>query len=258
MENTTIIQGIPVFYRDQGTGAVIVILHGWGSRANNWQEVQDDLAERGFRVIVPDLPGFGQTPPPPSPWDMYQYTEFVHEFVQSLGLKNFTLAGHSFGGRIAIIYGTKHKEDVAALILCDAAGVIRRHTVRTRIFLITTKIGNIIFAIPLLHFLKPVVRNLWYKFTRERDYYKTDGVMRETFKKVIEENLRRYVRHITLPTLILWGENDSATPLADAYIIQKEITGSHLHVFPERGHAINLEAPHEVAQVMTEFITANR
>ncbi|MBI2462680.1 MAG: alpha/beta hydrolase [Candidatus Spechtbacteria bacterium] len=258
MDKNITIQGIPVFYRDLGTGAVIVILHGWGSRANNWRAVQNDLAERGFRAIVPDMPGFGETPPPSEPWDIYQYTEFVYEFIQSLGLQDFTLVGHSFGGRIAIIYGAKHGENVSTLILCDAAGVVRRHTVRTRMFLITTKIGNVIFAVPPLHFLKPIVRNLWYKFTLERDYYKTDGVMRETFKKVINENLRKYVRHITLPTLILWGENDRATPLADAYIIQKEVADSRLHVFPERGHAINLEVPHEMAQTMAEFIAQHK
>ena len=78
--------------------------------------------------------------------------------------------------------------------------------------------------------------------------------MREIMKRVMGESLRPHLPHITQPTLILWGEDDMATPVADALIIHQSIPLTHLHIFPETGHAIQIEKPKNVAKHIARFL----
>lgn len=254
MENTITVQGTSVFYRDEGTGSPIVILHGWGSRADSWREVQDDLARRGYRVVIPDLPGFGESEEPPSIWSLKEYSAFIRDFTAALKIDYCSLVGHSFGGRIAIDYTLRNPKRVRRLILCDAAGITRHKKLKTKIFLILTRGGNLIFQVPLLSFLKPLATKLWYVAAGERDYYRASSRMRQVMKKVLDENIRTYLPSIRQPTLILWGEKDVVTPLADAIIIHRSIPLTHLHVFPGIGHAIHLKNSQGVAREIARFL----
>lgn len=254
MEKTVTVKGIPVFYREKGEGDTVLILHGWKSSADSWTQVQDFLVRKGFHVIVPDLPGFARTPTPDRPWTLSDYADFVEEFIKETNIHPRGIAGHSFGGRVAIVYTTKHGKDLPALILCDAAGIFRHKKIRVRLYGIGTKIGDAIMSLPPLVFLRPLVRKIWYQFGREKDYYLTNGVMREVFKLVIEEPLRYRLPHITSPTLILWGEKDYVTPISDAHILHEEIPTSYLHILKGIGHVINLEAPEQTARQMYLFL----
>lgn len=261
MHNTLSVNGLAVFYREEGRpsngevkNGTVLILHGWGSKSDTWRDVQLDLADRGYHVVVPDLPGFGQTPQPPHPWSLKEYSAFVDELAILLGFEQFTLAGHSFGGRIAIDYAIRHPRRLRSLILCDTAGITRRKKLKTKIFLVLTKGGNLIFSLPPLFLFKPIVLKVWYRIAGERDYYRASPLMRETMKRVMDENLRAHLPHITQPTLILWGEDDVATPVADALIIHQSIPRTHLHIFPGTGHAIQIEKPKNVAKQIARFL----
>ena len=254
MEKTVEIKGIPVFYRDKGEGDTILILHGWRSNSDAWMVVQDELVKKGFRVVVPDLPGFGHTPYPPEAWGVSDYMEFIRAFNKALDLHPRGLVGHSFGGRIAIFYAMKYKHELPALVLCDAAGVFRHKQARIQLHKTITKVGDYIMRFPILNLLRPIVIKLNYRLTRQSDYYLTNGVMRETFKLVIEESMRPHLPHITAPTLILWGEKDEVTPLTDAHILHQEIPVSYLHIIAGAGHSINLEYPYKVARQIYLFL----
>ena len=254
MEKTVIVKGIPVFYREKGEGDTILILHGWRSSLESWRMVQDYLVQKNFHVIVPDLPGFGKTPEPPEAWSVNEYTDFVEDFIKAIDIHPRGISGHSFGARIAIFYAIKYGKDLPALILCDVAGIFHNQARRIAAYQMFTKMGDFVIRIPPLHFLRPLIRKIWYRFTREKDYYLTSGVMRETFKLVIEEPLRSHLEFIRMPTLILWGEKDLATPLSDAYILDEEIPVSYLHIFKGAGHAINLEVPERVARQIYLFL----
>jgi len=254
MNNTVMIKNTSAVYTDRGSGDIIIILHGWGSQSGSWSDVQNALVQRGYRVIVPDLPGFGASDEPPAPWSLADYSSFLHTFIETVGIRQFTLAGHSFGGRIAIDYAIRYPQKISSLILMDAAGITRHKTLKIKLFLILTKMGNLIFTLPVLSALRRPTQKIWYRFTREHDYYQASGRMRKTMKRVMDENLRIHLPHITQATLILWGEKDRATPLADGLIIHKSIPLTHLHVFSGLGHAINLEAPTKVAQQIDLFL----
>jgi len=230
----------------------LIILHGWGSSLDSWKNVASALASEGIKVFIPDLPGFGETPEPPSAWGASDYGEFVKGFARELGIQNFDLAGHSFGGQVAITYAAQHPQDIHKLILIAAARIMKRRKLRVKLFLFVTKIGNLIFVLPPLSLLRPFIQKIWYKITGERDYYRASARMREVFKRV-ETDVSSHLTTIMAPTLILWGDRDDATPVADARIIHDKIPNSKLHIFPGEGHDLNFKKPHEIAQKIFEF-----
>ena len=257
MEQKTIMVGsLRVRYLETaGVDSIpLVILHGWGSSINSWTNVALSLEKNGVKVFIPDLPGFGETPEPPCPWGLSDYMEFVRAFVQSIDIQKFFLAGHSFGGQIAIAYATQYPQNMEKLILMSAARIIKRKKLRVKTFMVATKIGDLIFSLPLLALLRPIVQKIWYKLTGERDYYLASAVMRETRKRVVGEEVGPRLNLAKIPTLILWGGKDNVTLLADGRIIQREIIGSKMKVFENEGHDINLKKYREVAWEINEFI----
>lgn len=248
------IRGLRVRYleTDGNSTVPLIILHGWGSLIDSWKNVASQLEEHDVKVFIPDLPGFGQTPEPPSAWSAGDYMEFVKGFARKLDIQKFDLAGHSFGGQLAITYAAQHPPEIRKLILIAAARIMRRRKLRVQLFLIVTKIGNLIFVLPPFALLRPLVQKIWYTITGERDYYRASTRMREVFKRV-EEEVGSRLTMIKIPTLILWGERDDATPLADARIIHDKIPNSKLHIFPGEGHDLNFKKPREIAQMIIEF-----
>lgn len=258
MRSSLYVKNLHIFYNNEGTGDPILILHGWGSRSSHWVKTQTELAKCGYRVIIPDLPGFGQSDEPKENWSLAEYSDLIHKFAEKLGLRYFTLVGHSLGGRIAIDYASRYQNQLHVLVLMDAAGIMRRQKLKTRLFLLLTKIGNLIFELPILIFLQKPVRKIWYRLTRTHDYYRASPKMRSVMRRILEENIRQYLPRITKPTLILWGEKDFITPVDDALIIHNEIPLTHLHIFPNLGHAIHLQAPLDVAQQIDKFLKQYR
>lgn len=250
------ILGLRVEYLETGTmaGVPLVILHGWGSSIKSWENIARVLEEAGIKTFIPDLPGFGETPEPSRPWGLSDYLEFVHVFVQTLGVKKFFLAGHSFGGQIAIAYATQYPHIMKGLILMSAARIIKRKKLRVKIFSVATKIGDLIFSLPVLAFLRPAIQNIWYKLTGERDYYLASAIMKETRKRVVGEEVGPRLNRVKMPTLILWGKKDNVTPLLDGRMIQREIVGSQMRILEDGGHDINLKKYPEVALEIKQFI----
>ena len=109
-------------YIQYGEGADVLLLHGWGQNIEMMKPLGDVLV--GKRVTILDFPGFGKSYELVSSWSIEDYTKFIEEFVQELDLKNLTLIGHSFGGRVAISYASRNP--VEKLILFGAPCVSTR------------------------------------------------------------------------------------------------------------------------------------
>lgn len=235
----------------------LLILHGWGSSSKNWNQVKELLENQGYKVFVPDLPGFGETPPPPQPWDLDDYVEWVRDFCEKNNLSQFFLLGHSFGGGIAIKFVHHFPEKTLKLLLV-APAFRRRKTLKQYLFLGLAKIGNLVFAIPGLSFSRPLARKILYIFAGTRDYYKIEQrkavTLKETFKKIIEEDLTRYLSGIKIPTVVIWGAKDVVTPTNEAYLIKNEIKDARLEIVDDSRHGINLEKPERLAEIIIKFL----
>ena len=101
-EERIVVNGLEVNYKIAGDGPAILVLHGWGGASDSWIRVQEIISQQGYKMICPDFPGFGKTPPPKKPWGVGDFTDFIINFTKELGIDSLFLVGHSFGGRISI------------------------------------------------------------------------------------------------------------------------------------------------------------
>ncbi len=235
-----------------GEGEAILILHGWGSSIKSWEKVVERLS-KSYRVIVPDMPGFGGTPPPEKAWHGKDYENWVLSFIKSQNLKiPIIFVGHSFGGGLAMKIAIDHPELVDKLILIGAARLYVKKSIYKRIVSQIAKFGKKIERfIPFVD----VVRRVFYKFiVRERDYTRVSGVMKETFVNVIKEDLTAHIHKIKAPTLIIWGSRDTATPLKNAHFLEETIPDSRLEIIKGAGHVLHLEKPEKLSEIILDFL----
>jgi len=249
-EKTLNIEGLKVSYKIAGEGPALLILHGWGSRSDRWKKVGELLSSKGCSVVILDLPGFGKSEAPRSPWGIEDYRVFVEEFVDVLGLQKFSLLGHSFGGGLALAYTVKHPERVKKLLLV-AAAIKRATSLRKSIFKVAAKVAKAFSFLPFYFLFRKAV----YRYIiRKSDYPYQTEVMKDTYLKVIEQDLSPFLSEVMIPTVILWGEKDDVVPIQNAYFIKEHIKNSQLVVFSEGDHDVEQKMPQALSQKILEFL----
>jgi pimeloyl-ACP methyl ester carboxylesterase len=223
-------------------------LHGWGSKSDKWKEVADILSQKGFKVVIPDLPGFGKSDAPESFWDLNNYVEFVKKFTEIAGLEKFILAGHSFSGGISIKYAIKNPENVEKLFLL-APACIRRDSFKKKLFRIISKLFKVYSFIPGYKLL----RKAFYKFIiRKSDYQYAVGTMKETYLKIINEDLSGILNKIKTKTIIIWGDKDDIVPLEQGREINNKISGSKLIIIQGADHKLEIKTHEALASNILE------
>lgn len=246
-----IVQNIATEYLDEGTGKVILFLHGWQDNLHTFDSLASFLSPTN-RIVRLDLPGFGESEMPKENWDLNDYVQFLASFIQKLNLSVETLVGHSFGGRVAI-KGTATKNLQAhKIILISSAGVARNRTFRNSILKVFAKIAGWITWMPPLVFWREKLRQKIYRLIGSD--YPNAGTLKEVFLKIISEDLSASAEKITTPTLLIWGANDAETPLSDGKRLSKLIHHSKLKIISGAGHFIHKEKPQEVAKLIQEFL----
>src|ERR1700749_4171809 len=120
MEQTQLIKGLNINFREEGEGKPLVFLHGWGSNLQAFTRVQDYFKDE-FHTFAIDLPGMGKSQEPNEVWGVEDYTQFIEEFFKVKGITNPILAGHSYGGRVSILFSSRNP--VNKLVLLDSAGI---------------------------------------------------------------------------------------------------------------------------------------
>ncbi len=227
----------------------LLFLHGWGVCGEKYAELGRILA-KDFFVIIPDLPGFGKTPAPAQAFSVQDYASSMMEFIHQQGLKRVFLLCHSFGGRIALKLASEHSELFTAMILSGTPGVERfslKRSLKRSLAWLIAKVLKPFRGIPQ-------VERIRSRFYEKRDLGKLEGVMKETFLKVVAEDLTPCAKKISLPTLLLWGIRDRLTPVMDGEKLLEVIPGSYLKIFANVGHALPYEKPHEFARDVRSFL----
>lgn len=235
----------------------IVILHGWGSgmSGKKYHVLKKILEKDGYTVYAPDLPGFGDNELEKSALSFEDYLQFVHDFiVKKIKEKKVILLGHSYGGRIAIRFSAQYPDMVKRLILTGASGIPRAlPSIKKRVVYGITKITRPLFAIPPISFFYKLFRKLVYYSIGEMDYYKA-GSLQETFKNVYQVSVAPDLEKIIVPTLIVWAQEDTFTPLADGILMHEKIKNSKLIIIPGASHKLPYEKPKEFAQAICSYL----
>lgn len=221
----------------------ILILHGWGLSGGHYKDLTDLLTQNGHRVLTPDLPGFGQEKAPQSPYHLSDYVAFVISYLKKHKIRKVTIIGHSFGGRIGILLSSTYPSLVHELILTGVPGFKAESSGRIVLFRMIAKAGMRVFSLPGLNRFGESARALLYRAAKTSDYKRTTGVMRETFKIIINEDLAISMRKLTVPTRLIWGKNDTITPVTTAYRMKKCIPNAKLLIIPHAGHSVVYQQP---------------
>jgi len=241
-----------IVFGEQGTP--IVALHGWGANADLIAPLAARLSAQDFRVFVPDLPGFGQTEPPPDAWDVHDYTNFVIQYMDALEIERAHFFGHSFGGRLSLVLGADCAERVDKIVLANSAGVPPRRSPRGNMRLnIYKSIRDTLYRIGARG-LADSLRD-WYVNRYGSADYKSAGVLRETFVKVVNEDLLPYAARIKASTLLIWGVKDEDTPLWQGQTLEQTIPDAGLIVYEDAGHYSYLDRLNDTTRTIVYFFT---
>lgn len=243
-----------VYYEVSGQGKQdVILMHGWGQTTKGMDIIIKGMDLEKFRVFNIDFPGHGNSPIPEFAWSVYDYNDMLEDFIKKLDIKNPILVGHSFGGRIATIYGAKN-QNLKSMVFVDAAGVKPKRTlyVKLRIatFKLCKKVVNVFYKKRKTEYLEML--NLIFG---SGDFNATDPKLRNIFIKTVNEDLTYLYKDIKVPVRLLWGEDDDFTPVGDAKIMNKKILDSELSVYKNAGHYSYMDKYAEFIEDFNEFIT---
>ena len=245
------LNGTRVQYRVGGEGRAVILLHGWGCNMATMSSIETILSPH-FKVYTLDFPGFGCSTVPDSVWGVEEYTCMLEAFVKELGIESPILIGHSFGGRVSILYGSRN--DVHKIVLVDAAGAKPRRPLKYYFKVYTYKLYK-----QLLYLTMGKERAEEKLETRRRtagstDYNALSGMMRRIFVKVVNEYLEPVMPKIKCPVQLIWGAKDQDTKLREAHVMQKLIPHTRLDVIPDAGHYSFLDNPFKFRSLLTAFL----
>jgi pimeloyl-ACP methyl ester carboxylesterase len=225
------------------------ILHGWAVDPNNekkWAPLRLRLSQVGVRTKFLAIPGL--TSPLDEVWTLNDYQKWLEKELK--GQERVVLIGHSFGGHLAIRYAAKHADQLKKLVLIDASGM-RSRTLKARIkrsvFLTAAKIGRVFTR-------SESVRDMIYKLAREKDYQQASPTLRKTMTNILNDEIVDDLPQVKSETLIVWGENDRATPLSHGKFYATQIPESKLKIISGARHSPQFTHPTQVAKIVAEFI----
>lgn len=252
-----IVRGLRTHFIDQGSGEqTVLLLHGWGVDGSVYHLITDHLSHY-CRVIVPDLPGFGQSEEPSVPWTTIDYADFVLEFCAALGITDVVAMGHSNGGRIwlELLSRDACPLTVRKAVLLDSAGIPAHHSFGYYARVYTFKTIKTIFSLPGIRHLFPhAVDNARRRFGSS-DYRQASAVMRQSMVLALGYDCTPLLPRIKASTLLVWGRNDTATPLSDGQLMEKRIPDAGLVVL-EGGHYAFAEQFPQCRRVLDSFLSA--
>ena len=188
--------------------------------------------KKEYRIVIIDLPGFGDSKEPNSVWTLYDYVDFVHELTKKLDIDNPILFGHSFGGKISLLYASTYP--VKKLIVCGSPfrKEIKKLSMKTKILKSLKKVPGI----------------------GSTDYRQASKLMREIMVEHVNLDITEEVKKIKSSTLIIWGDQDRAVPLECAYELEKLIPDAGVVLYPSCSHYAYLEGLKKTINVVRVFL----
>jgi triacylglycerol lipase len=250
-----------VVYLDGGAGEPLVLLHGFGASRDNWIPVAKELARR-FRIVAPDLPGYGDSSRrPDAGYSLDDQLARIEAFVRKLGLARFHLGGNSMGGYLAAHYAARHPAEVKSLWLLAPAGVVS--ATPSEVMNALAQGANPLLVRSEEDFERVVdlcfVRAPWmpaaFRRVLARRAIADAAFHARLFGELFSAPLafEEALPGLATPTLITWGEHDRILDVSGARILHALLPVSRLALMPDTGHVPMMEKPREAAARFLEF-----
>jgi len=263
-EEVVELDGARIVYSDGGGGEPLVLLHGLGASRSTFDMVAAQLVRR-YRVLIPDLPGFGESgPAPDGDYGIDAQVEWVERFVAHHRLTKFHLGGNSMGGWIAAAYAAKHPEQVQSLWLLAAAGT--GEMLETEAVKVRQEEGRYLLLARTIAEFDAVMERIFYRapplplalrWAGSRLSASKFDLHSRIFDQLLDRGedyrLEPHLPQITAPTLLVWGDHDSVVPLSVMERFAALVPKAEPVVMKEVGHVPQMEAPKQVAADYLRF-----
>lgn len=242
------IMGVNTHYEKYGKKAQkVLLLHGWGQNTEMMAFIGEHLKDR-FTVYNIDFPGHGLSAEPSEPWGVEEHAEYVKAFCDEFDIEKPIIIAHSYGCRIAQVFASKYP--VEKMVLTGAAGVRDKRTWKYYARVYSYKLGKKILSIP---FLKPLKEKM-EKNAGSEDYRNASGVMRAILVKAVNYDTTELLPLIKCETLLVFGENDEATPLSKGKYMEEHMPNAGLAVFENDDHFAYFHQPARFNAVLDAFL----
>ena len=248
------IDGLNIKYTDEGSGQVVLLLHGWGASFDTYRGVINTLKTR-CRVVAVNFPGCDGSDTMQNPWTLEDYCDFVLKFMAALNIENPIMFGHSHGGRVTLKMAAEGMVNPPKIVLLDSAGLIPKKSLKQKFRAKSFKVIKWFLTLPIIKNFSAGLLDKARAYYGSADYNAAPEVLRKTLVSLVNTDLRDIIGNITAPTLLIWGENDTATPLSDAKIIESKIKDCGLCVIKGTGHYSFCERPFEAQAIINSFLS---
>jgi len=224
----------------------ILFLHGWRSEGAVWHDIAMQVQKEKCNVFTLDLPGFGGSSVPGNVFTITDYATIVSDFIEKMKIIKVILVGHSFGGRVALRVTSTNSSCIEKLVLVDSAGFVNTEKQQLKWL---SKIVKPLFAPSFMQGIRKKI----YTMLGAEDYLATPE-LQKTFVNIVGEDLSGDLPRIHVPTLLLWGAQDTSTPVSYGEKMNHMIADSHLVVLPDAGHFSFVDKPKEFLAALMNFI----
>ncbi|MDQ4143141.1 MAG: alpha/beta hydrolase [Actinomycetota bacterium] len=236
---------------DAGEGKPVVVLHGWGGRIESMAPVVDCLLTR-FRVLAFDLPGFGESPIPPTVWGTPDYALYARDVLLEAGVRKAHFIGHSFGAKTSLFLAAEHPGAVDKLVLVASSGLRRAPSFAARAKRLASRGAR---AAGRLGEPGRRVRSFVYRHVASSDYREA-GALRPILVKAVNEDLSSLLSSVPASTLLVWGTEDDVVPLEHARAMERLIPDAGLVLLEGAGHFPHLDAADAFCRIVRHFLGA--
>lgn len=239
------INDIELNYYEYGEGEkTLIFLHGWGQNIEMMKPLADYFY-KSFKIYILDLPGHGKSTEPTYAYQVEDFVDVLRKFIVKHKIKNPTLIGHSFGGKVSLLYASKYDDEVDKLVMlaCSFKQEIKKLSLKTKILKFAKKI-------PVLNKLEGFAK----KHIGSTDYKNASPMMRDILVNTVNHDISEDVKNIQTDTLLIWGDQDTYVTVEDAHELEELLPNSGLVVFPGCTHYAYIENLGGTVAVMRSFL----
>ena len=247
------IKGLKTEYTECGEGIPVLLLHGWGSSFDVYKGIIASLKDR-CRLVAVNFPGCGQSETMKEPWCLEDYCDFCLEFMEKLNLKDPILIGHSHGGRVVLKLTAEKMVNPPKIVLLDSAGLIPKKNFKQKCRAKSFKAIKRVLTLPVIKNYSEGLLQKARNHYGSADYNAAPEVLRKTLVSLVNTDIRDILPNISCPSLLIWGDKDTATPLEDAKTIESLIPDAGLCVLEGTGHYSFCEKPYQAQAILNSFI----